>query len=193
MRHNSLRDNEANLMREVCKDVRIEPELMPVERDVFRGNQAPNARLDISARGVWSPCEKTFFDVRVTHPNADSHVTKSLDQLYRENEAEKKRKYNDRVINCEKATFTPLVFTTTGGMGKECERLNKRLAQLIAEKRREKYCHVIKHIRTQLRFALLRSTLIAIRGIRGESSGPEGSLAEVSFNLIPKGQCYETD
>ena len=58
MRHNSLRDNEANLMREVCKDVRIEPELMPVERDVFRGNQAPNARLDISARGVWSPCEK---------------------------------------------------------------------------------------------------------------------------------------
>ena len=66
----------------------------------------------------------------------------------------------DRIINCEKATFTPLVFTTTGGMGPECHKLNKRLAELIAIKKKESYSHVIGHIRTKLRFALLRSVLV---------------------------------
>ena len=73
----------------------------------------------MSARGVWSENEKTIFAVRVTHPNAASHRSKSLKQLYRENENEKKRMYNDRVINCERATFTTLVFTNTGRMGPE--------------------------------------------------------------------------
>ena len=59
-------------------------------------------------------------------------MTKSLDDLYKENENEKKRAYNDRVINVEKSSFTPLVFTTTGGMGPECQKLNKRIAESIA-------------------------------------------------------------
>ena len=33
---------------------------------------------------------------------------------------EKKRKYNSRVTEIEQGTFTPLVFTTTGGMADEC-------------------------------------------------------------------------
>ena len=178
-------------MEEVCKDVRIEPQLIQIERETVRGNDAPQARLDVSARGVWSPNEKTFFDVRVTHPNAESHRHKSLQQLYKENGNEKKGQYNDRIINCEKATFTPLVFTTTGGMGPECQKLNKRLAELIAKKKKESYSHVIGHIRTKLRFALLRSVLVAIRGIRGKESVYDNNM-EVSFNLIPQEQCYET-
>jgi len=34
-------------------------------------------------------------------------------------------------------TFTPLVFTTTGGMGEECKRLHNRLAELVAAKKGE--------------------------------------------------------
>jgi len=41
-------------------------------------------------------------------------------------------------------------------------RVNKRLAEKIAEKRREPYASVITYIRTKHRFALLRSTLAAI-------------------------------
>ena len=41
---------------------------------------------------------------------------------------------NRRVLEVEKATFTPLVFSTTGGMGKEAEKFHKRLAALISEK-----------------------------------------------------------
>ena len=87
-------------------------------------NTAPQARLDISASGIWGPCERTFFDVRVTHPNAESNRHKSLDAIYRANEMEKKNLYNDRILQVEKASFVPLVFTTTGWMGPECEKSN---------------------------------------------------------------------
>ena len=42
--------------------------------DNMIGNNADNARLDISARGVWRSQKGTFFDVRVTHPTAASHL-----------------------------------------------------------------------------------------------------------------------
>ena len=80
-------------------------------------------------------------------------------------------------------------------MGPESTRYHKRLAQLISVKRKEEYSHVVSHIRTRLRFAILKSTLIAIRGDRGrnrrrqEESVP---LSEVSFNLIPEQAAYES-
>ena len=80
-------------------------------------NIAPNARLDIAARGVWTEQEKTFFDVRITHPNAPSLRNKKLEQVYKMAEKEKKNTYNDRILNVEKSSFTPLIFTTSGGMG----------------------------------------------------------------------------
>ncbi|KAK3735137.1 hypothetical protein QZH41_000006 [Actinostola sp. cb2023] len=50
-------------------------------------------------------------------------------------ENEKKRMYSKRVMEIEQGTFTPLVFTTTGGMGNECLRYHSRLAELIAIKK----------------------------------------------------------
>ena len=179
MRHNVLRDVEAKLLEKVCCDVRVEPALIETN--------APNERPDISARGVWSRYEKTFFDVKVMHPTAQSHLRKSLGALYAEGEAEKKRKYNDRIINVEHASFTPLVFLTTGGMAPECSRLNKRLAELLASKTHESYSDIIRHFRLRLRFALLRATLVAVRGIRGKRRHEEEhDLDEISFNLIPQ-------
>ena len=43
-------------------------------------------------------------------------------QIYRMHENEKKRMYNQRVTDIEQGTFTPLIFTTTGGMGEECKK-----------------------------------------------------------------------
>jgi len=192
MRHNILRDTEAKLLQEFCQDVKTEPELLPTTDEIARGNTTDKARLDISAVGVWSRYQKTFFDVRVTHPTADSHMTKSLDDLYKENENEKKRAYNDRIINVEKSSFTSLVFTTTGGMGPECHKLNKRIAETIASKQKEEYSQVMKHIRCKLRFALLKATLIAIRGVRGKVGAEEDEICDISFNLIPKEQTYES-
>jgi len=147
MRHNSMRDSEAQIMREVCRDVQTEPTLLPInendyERKVYT---ADNARLDISARGLWNSCEKTCFDIRITHPTSQSYSRKSLAEVYQQHEKQKD-KYNQRVIDIEKSSFKPLVFTTTGGVAPECNRVNKRLAEKIAEKRREPYASVITYI-----------------------------------------------
>ena len=53
MRHNCIKDLEAEIMQEVCSDVRIEPELMPLDNNLMRnGNNAENARLDVTGIGV---------------------------------------------------------------------------------------------------------------------------------------------
>ena len=145
-------------MREVCRDVQTEPTLLPINENDYQRkvNTADNARLDISARGLWNSCEKTLFDIRITHPSSQSYSGKSFAEVYQQHGKEKD-KYNQRVIDIEKSSFNPFVFTTT-----ECNRVNKRLAEKIAEKHREPYASVITYIRTKLRFALLRSTLAAI-------------------------------
>ena len=38
------------------------------------------------------------------------------------------------VLEVERDTFTPLVFTSTGGMSDECQRYHSRLAELLAVK-----------------------------------------------------------
>lgn len=54
--------------------------------------------------------------------------------------------YGERVRESEKGSFTPLIFTTSGGMGPQCHALNKRLAETIAMQRNEKYSHVRSHV-----------------------------------------------
>ena len=68
-------------------------------------------------------------------------------QIYKLHENEKKRQYSSRVLDIEHGTFTPLVFTTTGGMGQECLRYHSRLAELIALKKGEQYVKTISWIR----------------------------------------------
>ena len=53
--HNELRDLEAELLNMVCTDVEIEPVLQDISGEQLgRGsNRAPDARLDIHARGFW--------------------------------------------------------------------------------------------------------------------------------------------
>ena len=60
-------------------------------------------------------------------------------EIYRQHETEKKHKYASRILEVEQATFAPLVFSTTGGMGAECKRYHSRLAELVAAKMGESY------------------------------------------------------
>ena len=110
MRHNRVRDLEASILKDVCKDIRVEPELLPIGNCTNSDNTAERARLDVSAVGVWSPMERTFMDVRIVHPNSPSYQGKKMEKIYEMHENEKKRKYNQRIIQVEKASFTPLVF-----------------------------------------------------------------------------------
>ena len=85
LRHNSLRDRTAEIMKITCRDVVIEPNLLPInEVELPTGsNKADNARLDVSARSVWNPLEKAFFDVRVFHaPAASNRKLKTIPAMY---------------------------------------------------------------------------------------------------------------
>ena len=63
--------------------------------------------------------------------------------MFKEQEEEKKRKYQQRVLDVEMSSFTPLVFGTNGGMGNECQRFLKHLADKIAHKDTEPY-HILR-------------------------------------------------
>ena len=189
MRHNNLRDMEATFLREACRDVKTEPPLLPTTAENLQtasGEPPSRARLDISAVGLWSTFERTFLDIRVTHPTSPSYAGISTSTLYRQHENEKKRKYQQRVIDIEKGSFTPVVFTTSGGCGPEADRFHKRVAKLISDKRKEKYSDVVRYMRTRLSFALLKSILISLRGVRGRSpSSRTETTNNISFNLVP--------
>ena len=48
-------------------------------------------------------------------------------------EHEKKRAYNDHIIEVENGTFTPPVFGTNGAMGDECKKFRKELALINSQ------------------------------------------------------------
>ena len=116
-RHNEQRDLEAEMLRVVCNDVAVEPVLQEVTGETLNhgANKAPDARLDIHARGFWERQRSAFFDVRVCHPNADSYRDLTPKQIYKKHENEKKRHYAEKVMKIKQGTFTSLVVTTTGG------------------------------------------------------------------------------
>ena len=108
-------------------------------------------------------------------------------KIYNDNELEKKRLYNERVINVERANFTPLVFLKSGGMAPECKRFNDHMARMIAKKKNEEYADVVRCLRTKLRFAMLKSTLVSVLGYRGWTDDKkEAGVGNIAYNLIPQ-------
>ena len=97
--------------------------------------------------------ERTFLDVRIVHPNAPSYRGKSVEKIYEQSEDDKKHSYNQRVIQVERATFTPSI------------------------------SHIMNHLRTRLRFTILKSTLLALRGERGKHRKAKETISDLSFNI----------
>ena len=137
-RHDEIRDIQATLLKEICNDVEREPHLQPTTGEVFNRstNIVDEARLDLKARG-WG--QVAFFDIRITHPNAPTSRDQTVDQIYHCNEQEKERQYNEGVMEIQQGTFTPLVYSTMGGMAPECQNYTKQLSERIANKRGELY------------------------------------------------------
>ena len=76
--------------------------------------------------------------------------------------------YTSMVLEVEQGSFTPLVFTTTGGMVDECKKYHSRLAELQGEN----YSTTMSWIRAKVSFALLRSALPCLRGSRCTRRAP---------------------
>jgi len=96
-RHDELRDCLANVVSEVCKDVTVEPRLLKLNSEQLGkgANVQDEAQLDIPARGFWERGQRAFFDVRVFHPFARSHASRNIRSVFKTNETEKKKHYNN--------------------------------------------------------------------------------------------------
>ena len=161
-----VRNLLTSLIGKVCTNVEVEPQLQPLDNEQFNLRSAvtgPEARLDFKEGSSWSGVT-AFLDVRVTHVNSKCNQGKAT--FIKELEEEKKRKYQQRVLDFEMGSFTPLVFGTSGGMGADCNCFLKRLAEKLSEKNEESYDITITWIRTLLSFEILSSVHTCVRGSR---------------------------
>ena len=76
-------------------------------------------------------------------------------------------------------------------MGPSSKVLLKRLVEKLSFIKREKTNIIMNHIRTRIRFAILRSTVIALRGNRGKIHSNYISFDNVSLNIVPEARSYE--
>ena len=169
-RHDQLRNYEAELLKKVVNDVELEPPLQPLTGETVQGLTGDSARPDIRARGVWRQGQNAYFDVRITNVNSESQKHLSISTILEKHEKEKKRQYNQRIMNIEHGTFTPLVFSISGSVGTECSKFHKQIANAIALKSEERYDRIYSMIRCRLSFLILRSALLCIRGSRSHRS-----------------------
>ncbi len=174
IRHNEVRDITASLLSEACHN---EPHLQPLTGEVMTlrsANTECNSRLNVALMVFGGVDLKEHY---LMYPCARSNRQATLQATYRRHEQEKKREYDQRVRAVEHSTFTPLVLSVSGGMGRSATTVYKRLAGMICEK---KGTPCSKTIGCKLSFSLLRSTIMAIRGAR--SSIKHGALCEpISF------------
>ena len=103
-----------------------------------------------------------FLDVRVFNPNGKRHAIK-WNEI---NEKEKKKTCNERILQVEHGSFTPLVMLVTREMSRECKKFYSGLAEMISKKRKTNYNVTIMWIRRKIEFLLIKSIGIYIRGSR---------------------------
>ena len=113
--------------------------------------------IDIVADNFWGDERRAFFDVRVFHSTAQSYRQTRLDACYRSKECEKRRSYEEGVRAIERGTFAH-------GMAPTATIMYKRMASLIADRKKQPYHLTISMIRCQISFTLIRSAIRYLRG-----------------------------
>ena len=164
-----------NLLSEVCSNVAIEPLLQPLSGEDFLSRTtttSEEARSDIRAAGFWTRMEDAFFDIRVFHANAPSNQSRTFQAACEHHERLKQLEYEERIVNVDRGSFCPLVFSTSGAIAPLCTRFLKRLAGKIADHDGAAYSHVMSFLRCRIAFALLRSSIMCIRGSRSSRHSP---------------------
>ena len=124
-------------MSEVCHDVQVEPYLQPLSGELLRYKSAvheDDARVDIRAAGFWG-CHhhRSFFDVRVFNAFAESNQSPCPAATFQRHEG-KRRAYEEHVREVEWSSFTPLVFSSSRGMGRAATVTYRCLASILSDK-----------------------------------------------------------
>ena len=120
---------------------------------------------DLGVRGVWLPQSEALFDIRIIDTDAQSYLSQPPISVLLTAENEKKRKYSAASV-ARRAHFTPLCFSVDGVAGPEAAFFLKRLAYCLSAKWERSLADVTHWIRARLAFAILRATVLCVRGLR---------------------------
>ena len=123
---------------------------------------SPELRGDLAVYGFWSSGQTAIFDVRITDTDQPSNRKSAASKVLLRHEKEKKDKYGALCI-ARRRTFTPLVFSIDGLLGKEATAASKRLATSLASKWKRSYSEVCGSIRSRISIALVRSSSRCLR------------------------------
>ena len=96
-----------------------------------------------------------------------SYVSSTPQEVFEKAGKEKKSKYL-KVCEEKHISFTPLCFSVDGLIGKEAKFFLKRLAERLSEKWHKPFSTVVYWIQAKLNFALIRATVLCLRGSRSQ-------------------------
>ena len=74
--------------------------------------------------------------------------------------------------------------STTERMALEASQFLKHFAEKISAKKGQRYSDVMSFLRSRLRFGLLRTCIISIRGYKGTRTLPPTAISDLDLNLI---------
>ena len=98
-----------------------------------------------------------FFDARITHAAASVRTQSEVLCQLRAHKRAKKNAYASRVVNNQRGSFTPHIFSTYGLCGPETTIFLKSLAALFVDKNSNlSYPAVMGVVRIRFTFCLLR-------------------------------------
>ena len=123
-----------------------------------------------------------LFDILVTDTDAQSYIHRSPSDVLASAEREKREKYG-AASGDRRATFTPLCVSVDGMMGREATKFVQHLADQLSHKWGSNYSSVVNWVRTRLSFAIIRATILCLRGSRTKWR-PVDMLDGSPLNLI---------
>ena len=166
--HNELQNLTASVMKEVWHNVTIEPPLQSLSGETLSYSTAgaDGARLEWLSMNFGETWVRELFSILRWSTLSLAHTGISLSSVHKRVEEEKKRKYDQWVWDIEYGSFSPLIFSTNGGLAPISWHVYKRIAALQSEKSSKPYNSIINYIRCKLSFSLLRSTIRCLTGTR---------------------------
>ena len=97
-----------------------------------------------------------------------NHQIPILESCYKREERKKKQAYK---LDVERGTFTPLVFSTSSGMGRLARTFYARFAHLLSIKRQTRYAATMGlHDPVQISFSLMTAAIMCLRGARSSAN-----------------------
>ena len=100
-----------------------------------------------------------------------SNKSRHISSLYIGFAKIRRREYAERITNVDDGDFTPMIISSSGGMGPEMQVALKYVSRKIAEKQGDDNSKVAGLVRCKFSFPMIRSALVCLRGTRSYSKG----------------------